>query len=174
MMDLLSSSASDAAYPVSQSVSNLRQYPVRRGFGVTEANELLAQKSAPWLQSLRLSAVACSPAGVVLCLPHNARLLRPGGTVCGPALLACADTAMALAIMGSFGAFRNVATVNLGIDFMRAVGAVDIQIAATVRNQGRSLIFTECNFVPANSPAIAVHATATWAVIPSRRHAREQ
>jgi len=42
-----------------------------------------------------------------------------------------------------------------------------LKIGATVRNQGRSLIFTECNFVPAAGAAIAVHATATWAVVPS-------
>jgi uncharacterized protein (TIGR00369 family) len=147
--------------------SNLRPRSARTGFGVVEANQLLAEKMAPWIQSLQLVVEACSPAGAVLRLPRSARLLRLGNTVCGPALMACADTAMAIAIMGSFGDFRNVATVCLNVDFMRPVAATDITIGATVRNQGRSLIFTECSFVPACSPAIAVHATATWAVIPS-------
>ena len=151
-----------------QVVSNMRTRPVSPGFGVEAANELLAEKMAPWIQSLRLTAVACSPAGVVLHLPRNPRLLRLGGTVCGPALMACADTAMALAIMGSFGDFRNVATVSLNVDFMRPIGSVDIEIGATVRNQGRSLIFTECDFVPSSGAPIAVHSTATWAVISSR------
>jgi acyl-coenzyme A thioesterase PaaI-like protein len=93
--------------------------------------------------------------------------LRFGNTLCGPDLKACADTAMAIAIMGIFGDFRNVATVSLNVDFMRPIGAVDVRIGATVRNQGRSLTFTECNFVPAAGAAIAVHATATWAVVPS-------
>ena len=151
-----------------QVLANVRTRPVSPGFGVEAANELLAEKMAPWIQLLRLTAVACSPAGVVLHLPRNPRLLRLGGTVCGPALMACADTAMALAIMGSFGDFRNVATVSLNVDFMRPIGSADIKIGATVRNQGRSLIFTECNFVPTSGAAIAVHSTATWAVIASR------
>jgi uncharacterized protein (TIGR00369 family) len=151
---------------LSQVVSNFPAGPRRQGFGVAQANQLLAQKIAPWIQSLELVVEACSPAGAVLRLPRNPRLLRVGNTVSGPALMACADTAMAIAIMGSFGDFRNVATVSLNIDFMRPLGAEDIRIGATVRNQGRSLIFTECDFVHAPSGAIAVHSTATWTVIP--------
>ena len=74
---------------------------------------------------------------------------------------------MAIAIMGSFGDFRNIATVSLSVDFMRPVANADVKVAATVRNEGRSLLFTECSFVDERSNAIAVHATATWAVIPS-------
>lgn len=151
---------------LSQVVANFPSRPARKGFGVVEANQLLAQKIAPWLQALELVVEACSPAGAVALLPRNPRLMRLGNTVSGPALMACADTAMAIAIMGSFGDFRNVATVSLNVDFMRPIGAEDVRIGATVRNQGRSLIFTECNFIHAASGAIAVHATATWTVIP--------
>jgi uncharacterized protein (TIGR00369 family) len=177
MMDFFSSNPGDvdsaacatefASFATPAVLSNLRPRSARKGFGVAAANQLLAEKMAPWIQSLQLVVEACSPAGAVLRLPRNARLLRLGNTICGPALMACADTAMAIAIMGSFGDFRNVATVCLNVDFMRPVAAADIRIAATVRHEGRSLIFTECSFVPECSPGIAVHATATWAVIPS-------
>jgi len=160
----MSSLSSNSGPSPSLVVSNFGPRPVRKGFGVAEANQLLAEKMAPWIQELQLVVEACSPAGAVLRLPRNSHLLRFGNTLCGPALMACADTAMAIAIMGIFGDFRNVATVSLNVDFMRPIGAVDVRIGATVRNQGRSLIFTECNFVPAAGAAIAVHATATWAV----------
>jgi uncharacterized protein (TIGR00369 family) len=166
---MMTSLSSNSGPSLALVASNLSPRPVRKGFGVAAANQLLAQKMAPWIQELQLIVEACSPAGAVLRLPRNPRLLRLGNTLCGPALMACADTAMAIAIMGSFGDFRNVATVSLNVDFMRAIGADDIRIGATVRNQGRSLIFTECNFVPAAGAAIAVHATATWSVIPSIR-----
>jgi uncharacterized protein (TIGR00369 family) len=142
-----------------------RARDVRKNFGVIQANELLKEKMAPWVQELRLVVDACSPAGAALRLPRNARLLRPGNTLCGPAIMACADTAMAIAIMGSFGEFRNVATVSLHVDFMRPLSAADIIVGATVRNRGRSLIFTECSFIDSRTRAIAVHATATWAAI---------
>jgi uncharacterized protein (TIGR00369 family) len=176
-MYLLSSNSDDAlladsaaqcmASTASAVPATPRGRDARKRFGVVQANELLREKMAPWLQELQLVVEACSPAGAALRLPRNVRLLRLGDTVCGPALMACADTAMAIAVMGRFGDFRNVATVTLNIDFMRPIAAADIIVGATVRNQGRSLIFTECNFIDSRSRAIAVHATATWAVIPA-------
>jgi len=144
-----------------------RKRSTRIGFGTAEANTLLKEKMAPWIQELQLMVDACSSAGATLRLPGSARLLRWGDTFCGPALMACADTAMGIAIMGRLGHIRNVATVTLSIDFMRPISAGDVTIAATVRKQGRSLIFTECSFVDLHSRAISVHATATWALLPA-------
>jgi len=129
----------------SRSPASLQAFPYRTArprFGVIEANTLLREKMAPWLQDLRLTVDACSAAGATLSLPVNARLLRPGNMLCGPALMACADTAMAVAIMGRLGRLRNVVTVTLSIDFMRATLPGDIAIAANVRAQGRPLSFT--------------------------------
>jgi uncharacterized protein (TIGR00369 family) len=134
-------------------------------FGPVEANAFLKTMFSPWVQDLGLLVEACSPVGAVLRLPRRAHLLRPGDTLSGPALMACADTAMAVAIMGDFGELRNVATVSLTIDFMRPVPAGDITLGARVRRRGGSLIFTECTFFEPRNRDVAVHATATWAVI---------
>jgi len=139
----------------------------RAGFGVIEANALLEDKMAPWLRDLRLTVDACSTSGATLRLPVNSRILRPGNTLCGPALMACADTAMVIAVMGRLGRLRNVATVSLSIDFMRATPPGDVSIHATVRTQGRSLIFTECSFSSPRSQIVSARATATWALLPA-------
>ncbi len=136
-------------------------------FGPAEAREFLAELMSPWTRELGLTVEACSPAGAVLRLPRNARILRPGHAIAGQALLACADAAMAVAIMGHLGELRNVATVTIAADFMRAIPDGDAIVAATVRKRGRTLIFTECTFVEPRTPGIAVHATATWAFIPA-------
>ncbi len=146
--------------------SSARAGRARTLFGPAEANELLRGVMSPWIQDLGLVVEACSPWGAALRLPRNARLLRLGNTLSGPALLACADAAMAVAIMAQFGEFRDVVTVTIAVDFMRPIAAGDVTIGATVRKRGRSLIFTECSFIEPRSQDIAVHATATWAVIP--------
>ena len=87
--------------------------------------------------------------------------------------MACADTAMAIAIMGRLGRLHNVATVTLSIDFMRATARGDVAIHASVRTQGRSLIFTECSFVNPRSQVVSAHATATWALLPALAIHRE-
>jgi acyl-coenzyme A thioesterase PaaI-like protein len=136
-------------------------------FGPAEAREFLAELLSPWTRELGLTVEACSPAGTVLRLPRNPRILRPGNALSGQALLACADTAMAIAIMGHLGKLQNVATVTIAADFMRAMPDGDAIVAATVRRRCRTLVFTECTFVQPRTPGIAVHATATWALIPA-------
>jgi uncharacterized protein (TIGR00369 family) len=147
--------------------SGARALRARTLFGPAKAREFLAERLSPWTRELGLTVEACSPAGTVLRLPHNARILRPGNALSGQALLACADVAMAIAIMGHLGELRNVATVTIDADFMRAIPEGDVIVAATVRKRGRTLIFTECTFVEPGTPGIAVHATATWAFIPA-------
>ena len=144
-----------------------RALRTRTLFGPAEASEFLAELISPWMRELGLIVEACSPAGTVLRLPRNARILRSGNALSGHALLACADAAMAIAIMGHLGELRNVATVTIAADFMRAIPDGDVLVAATVRKRGRALIFTECTFAEPRSPGIAVHATATWAFIPA-------
>ena len=151
----------------SNSSGPARVSKVRTLFGPAEATEFLARLVSPWTQDLGLIVEACSPWGAALRLPRNARILRPGNALSGQALLACADTAMAVAIMGHLGEVRNVATVTIATDFMRAIPAGHVIVAATVRRRARTLIFAECTFAEPGIPEIAVHATATWAFIPA-------
>lgn len=146
-------------------LSDVARAPLaRRRFGPQEANDALRGLS-PWTRELGLIAEACAPAGAVLRLPRNARILPPGNALSGQALLACADAAMAIAILGHLGELRNVTPVTITADFMRAIPGGDVMIAATVRRCARTLIFTECSFIEPGIPDVAVHATATWAFI---------
>lgn len=138
---------------------------VTREFTPAQAHELLRTKFAPWVQDLGLIVEDCSAAGARLRLPFSGRLTRVGGTVSGQALMACADSAMAIAIFSAFGEFRNVATVGQTISFMRTIADEDVVIEATVQKRGRSLIFCEASFRAAGARAIAAHATASWALI---------
>src|SRR5580704_12225857 len=98
--------------------SGARALRPRALFGPVEASEFLAELLSPWTRELGLTVQACSPAGAVLRLPRNPRILRPGNALSGQALLACADAAMAIAVMGHLGELRNVATVTIAADFI--------------------------------------------------------
>ena len=135
-------------------------------FTPADAHEILRTKFAPWVQDLGLVAEHCSPMGVRLRLPYSTRLARSGGTVSGQALMACADSAIAIAICAAVGEFRNATTVNQAMSFMRPIGAVDVLIDAAVRKLGRNLIFGEALFTTRGGEFVCAHATATWAFIP--------
>ena len=143
----------------------VRRPSARGGFGPDEANKALRERLSPWTRELGLIAEACSPAGAVLRLPRHERILQPGNALSAQALLACADAAMAIAIMGQLGDLRDLTTVTIAADFMRSLPVGDVMIAATVRRRGRTLVFAECSFIEPGIPDAAVHATATWAFI---------
>lgn len=174
-MNLRSSSLDDLedverrTYATKPSVSPAAARAARSGgrFGPQEANGFLTGLLSPWTRELGLTVEACSPAGAVLRLPRNTRIIRSDEALSGQALLACADAAMAVAIMGHLGEPRNVVTVTIAADFMRAIPDGEAVVAATVRRRGQTLIFTECTFIAPGIPGTAVHATATWAFVPA-------
>jgi uncharacterized protein (TIGR00369 family) len=133
---------------------------------LTEAHQLLKTKFAPWLQELNLIVQEFSPTGATLRLPYSERLIRAGNTMCGQALMACADTAMVIAICSAFGEFRNMITVGQTISFMRPIGNADVIIDANVLKLGKSIVFGEIFLAAAGTDGIAAHATATYALLP--------
>ncbi|HEY3785807.1 MAG TPA: PaaI family thioesterase [Steroidobacteraceae bacterium] len=89
-----------------------------------------------------------------------------GSTVAGQALMACADTAMALAIIGTYRKLTNITTVSPTIDFMRPVPAADVIVDARVARLGRGLIFAGASFTTATSETVLARATSAWMRIP--------
>jgi uncharacterized protein (TIGR00369 family) len=151
-----------------QSVTRLHAEPAKRSSAFTpdHAHELLRTKFAPWVQDLGMVVEECTAEAVRLCLPYSPRLARVGNTVSGQAVMACADSAMALAIAAAFGEFRNCTTVSQTISFMRPIPASDTSVEAVVRKLGRSLVFGEVTFRVYGSEVVCAHAVATWALIP--------
>jgi uncharacterized protein (TIGR00369 family) len=136
------------------------------GFTPDDARDLLATKIAPWVRELGLEVESCTPERALLRMPGSPGLARHGDTVCGQALMAAADTAIAIGISAAFGRFQNITTVSQTMNFMRAIPAGDVAIEVSVKKLGRSLVFAEASFRAAGSRAIAAQALATWAVIP--------
>ncbi|MFD4909555.1 PaaI family thioesterase, partial [Kitasatospora purpeofusca] len=60
-----------------------------------EADKILADNFAPWVQALGLSVTGTGERHAVLRLPWSDQLAREGGALSGQALMAAADTASA-------------------------------------------------------------------------------
>jgi uncharacterized protein (TIGR00369 family) len=134
-------------------------------FTVEAAQELLRTKFAPWVQDLGLVVESCAPERCVIRLPWTPRLARFGNTMSGQAMLAAADSAIAIAISAATGEFRNCTTVSQTMSFMRAIPEGDVRIEAVVRKLGRSLVFAEASFSAEGNAQVCAHAVATWALI---------
>ena len=103
----------------------------------------IAEYFAPRVQALGLQVETMEKESVTLRLAQSDQLSRVGGILCGQAMMAAADTAMALALMQHFDGFRPCTTVQLNSSFMRPLSGQDALIQATVLRAGKSLAFGE-------------------------------
>ena len=131
---------------------------------VEQATRWLADLFAPWVQSLGLRPVRVGGGEAELLLPFDAKLCREGGTICGQALMAAADTAIVIAIAGQLGEFRPMTTVGQAMSFMRPVSGGDVRVLARVLKPGRTLAFGEIEITGADGK-LASHATTTYALL---------
>lgn len=127
-----------------------------------EAQVILRENFAPWVQALGLVVETCDASEARLRLPFSQSLVRVGGTICGQALMSAADTAMVIAICCSLGGFRPMATVSQTTSFMRAVAASDVEVVARVLKPGRTLVFGEVSMRAFGEERLAAHVTTTY------------
>jgi uncharacterized protein (TIGR00369 family) len=120
---------------------------------------------APWVQALGLTAQAFDADSVTLRLPASEQLARIGGMLCGQAMLAAADTAMVLALVNHFGAFRPCTTVQMNSSFLRPLAGQDALVQARVLRAGKALAFGEIDIRGAQDGKSACRASTTYALL---------
>jgi uncharacterized protein (TIGR00369 family) len=93
------------------------------------------------------------------------RMLRPGGTVSGPTLMALADCAMYVVLLSAIGPIGLAVTTNLNINFLRKGQAgQDILAEARLLKLGRRLAVGEVNLLSGTSPDPIAHVTSTYSI----------
>jgi len=120
---------------------------------------------APWVQALALRVEAFDEDSVTLRLPQSDALSRVGGMLCGQAMMAAADTAMVLALINHFGAFRPCTTVQMNTSFLKPLSGQDALVEARVIRAGKSLAFGEIDIRGAQDGKSACRATTTYALL---------
>ncbi len=91
--------------------------------------------------------------------------LRPGGTVSGPVMMALADVALYVALLGEIGIVPLAVTTSLSFNFLRKPSP-DKNILGVGRllKVGRSLAIGEVSIYSEGSPDMVAHATGTYAI----------
>lgn len=126
---------------------------------------VLPEYFAPWVQALGLRVEAFDADSVTLRLPQNGQLSRVGGMLCGQAMMAAADTAMVLALINQFGAFRPCTTVQMNTSFLKPLSGQDALVQARVIRSGKTLAFGEIDIRGAEDGKSACRATTTYALL---------
>ena len=96
---------------------------------------------------------------------YSDEMLRPGGTVSGPTLMAMADFAMYVLLLSAIGPVGLAVTTNLNINFLRkGLPGQDVLAAAKLLKLGKRLAVGEVNLLSGSSPDPIAHVTATYSI----------
>jgi uncharacterized protein (TIGR00369 family) len=97
-------------------------------------------------------------------MPFQTWRLRPGGTISGPSLMALADTALWVALLGMIGREPLSVTSHLDIDFLRKPAPVDVIAHTTLHKIGRRLAVGDVLMFSDGEEMPCARASVTYAI----------
>lgn len=125
--------------------------------------EALMDKGFPdWRSFSEITALG--DRDITLRMPFRPQLLRAGGTISGPAMMALADTAAYFLVLAHAGPVPSAATANLDIHFLSRPHPKDMFATATMLRLGRRLAVAKVDIV--SDDELVAHATVTYALPP--------
>src|SRR5258707_15815807 len=112
-----------------------------------------------------ISIESADGASCLLRRRYSDQMLRPGGTISGPTLMALADCAMYVVLLSAIGPVGLAVTTNLNINFLRkAPPGQDLLAVARLLKLGRRLAVGEVNLLSGTSPDPVAHVTSTYSI----------
>ena len=128
-----------------------------------EIEQLMDQSFPTWRGFSTITALG--EHDITLTMPFRNELMRAGGTISGPALMALADTAAYFLTLAHAGPVPSAATANLDIHFHVRPKPGDIVAVATMLRLGRRLAVAKVDLCSGDD--LVAHATVTYALPPS-------
>ena len=111
---------------------------------------------------------AVGPLSARLRCDYHEKLIRPGGTISGPTMMALADLALYVAILAQIGPVGLAVTTNLSFNFLRKPGQVALIGECKLLKLGKRLAVGEVSIYSEGSFDVVCHATGTYS-IPDQR-----
>ncbi|MBB6342094.1 uncharacterized protein (TIGR00369 family) [Pseudomonas fluvialis] len=98
-------------------------------------------------------------------VPFHGKLVRPGGTLSGPTIMALADAAMYAVVLGRLGRVEMAVTSNLNINFLSKPRAVDLIAEARILRLSRRQAVCEVELYSLGGEGdLVAHVTGTYAL----------
>jgi uncharacterized protein (TIGR00369 family) len=128
--------------------------------------ELQAFLDAAFPADLPYLVEEVSDTGVRMRLCVDESNVRPGGTVSGPSLMALADCAAWLAVVGQIGPVALAVTTSLHIDFLRKPSLVDVVATGTLLKLGSRLGVVDVALHSVADESLVAKAQVTYSIPP--------
>jgi uncharacterized protein (TIGR00369 family) len=115
----------------------------------------------------RLAILEMAPGRLRVSMATGAADLRPGGTVSGPTIFACADCAYYMATLAVIGRVPLAVTTSAAMDFMRRPGPGALVAEARVLKLGRTLSVGDVLVFSEGVDGPVARASLTYSIPPA-------
>lgn len=126
--------------------------------------EALAAQGVPYVGQLGCRVERFERGRVDVRLPYNELLLRPGGTICGPAMFGLADITLYGVVLSLIGRVELAVTTDLNIHFLAKPRPGDLIGHGRILRLGRVLAVGEVLIASVGREEPVAHAVGTYAI----------
>ena len=124
----------------------------------------LIRSGVPMAEDIDLCIDRLDAAGARARVPYQDKLVRPGGTLSGPTIMALADAAMYAVVLGRLGRVEMAVTANLNINFLAKPKPVDLVAEARILRVSRRQAACEASLYSHGEEELVAHVTGTYAL----------
>lgn len=135
---------------------------------VEEMNKI-AREEVPLVGNMGIAFLVIEDGYATARLPFRDDLLRPGGTITGPAMMGVADVVLYACVLSRIGIVKLAVTTSLNVNFLRRPTPGDLLAEGRLIKCGKRLAYGEVTLASADAPDDPVcHVTGTYSIPPVR------
>ncbi|WP_207456525.1 PaaI family thioesterase [Azospirillum sp. SYSU D00513] len=131
-----------------------------------EELEVMIREGVPLIGNLGVAVESIGAGTVRLRLPYTGDMVRPGGTITGPAMFGLADVALWGAVMSLIGRVELAVTTSATINFLRKPPPVALIADCRILKLGKRLAYGEVLLFSEGDPEPVAHVTGTYSIPP--------
>jgi uncharacterized protein (TIGR00369 family) len=132
---------------------------------VDEFNEII-EADLPWAYEIGMQADVIGRGTAVLRLPFRESMLRPGGVISGPMMMALADACMYAVALSVIGKMKLAVTTSFNINFLHRASPSDLLAEGKMLKHGQRLLVMDVTVHSDGEERPVAHATGTYSVPP--------
>lgn len=133
---------------------------------VDEFRALMADEMA-WAVEVGMTIEQIGAGTAKMRLPFDQKMLRPGGTMSGPTMMALADATMYAVVLSAIGIVKLAVTTSFNVNFLYRPSPADLIAEGRLLKLGKRLAVIEVTLHSDGHSEPVAHATGTYSIPPA-------
>ena len=132
---------------------------------VARFNQIIRDE-LPLADEMGMLADSISHGKAILRLPFRNNMIRPGGTIAGPFMMALADVAMYAVALSVIGEVQLAVTTSFNVNFLHRPLPADLIAQGKVLKAGKRLVVSEVEVHSEGNKEVVAHAAGAYSIPP--------